>query len=439
CFRKFTEQAAGTVRAPDRIRRGLSPYRDAQMVIGLRMTGFSAARHEDMQHAFIMASILIVLGGGTIFFIYVIQRYQRMNRVLKETRDYTDLVVDSMANGLLSIDSTGRVLSCNRHALELLGIRAEDPKEILLDRVLDFDACGISETLSDCVPVYDREVTLPEADGLARILSLSVTPILENKECGGAVLMLRDLTEIKELEQKVQRAEKFAALGKLAAAVAHEIRNPLSSIRGFARFLSRQLKDRPEDREYADIMVREVDRINRVVTDLLNFARPLELTLSPVSPQELLAHPLNLVKGDAASRGILIHEHASGDTTPVLLDSNLLTHALLNLLLNALSASGQGGEVDVGVSVEQNRFSDQGRSMVRFIVEDNGPGIPPEHMEKIFDPFFTTRENGTGLGLAIVHKFVEMHHGAIRVESPVYGKTGGCRFTLELPAQLATS
>lgn len=403
-------------------------YAGADIVIGLKMTTFATARRQDLQHAVIMVSILVILAWGAVFFIFVINRYHRMNRQLKETQDYTQQVVDSMANGLLSIDPSGRILSYNSLGLELLGVSESDISKLRLDRVLDFQASGISRTLADNCPVMDREILLHGPNGEEMPLGISVTPIMtQDGICNGAVIILRDLREIKQLEEKVRRSEKLAALGKLAAAVAHEIRNPLSSIRGFAQFLSHALKDRPTDRDYAMVMVKEVDRINRVVTDLLNFARPLELELSVVDPAGLIDHTVRLLEGDAASRGIVIRKHLPSAQLSVKIDANLITQVLLNLVLNALQAVDDGHVVDVGVEMEA------GGSHVRFWVEDNGHGIPAEDQQKIFDPFFTTREKGTGLGLAIVQKIVENHHGTIRLESPPEGRLTGCRFSIRIP------
>ncbi len=401
------------------------------LVLGLNMQTFEAARHEDFHHAIIMVSILAALAAGTVFFIFVISRYHRMNRRLKQAQDYTRQVVDSMANGLLSIDADGRIISWNLLGLSLLGIQAPEEIEMHLDRVLDFESSGISETLATGYSVMDREITVALHDGQQVPVAVSVTPILpEPGRCEGAVVILRDLREIKRLEEKVRRTEKLAALGKMAAAVAHEIRNPLSSIRGFAQFLRQVLQDREKEQEYAATMVREVDRINRVVTDLLNFARPLELEPRTSAPVDLIAHTVRLVEADAAVRGVDIKMHTENGPETAVIDPNLMTQVLLNLMLNAMQAVEEGGRVDVGVRAAPEE------GQIIFQVEDNGPGIDETNRNRIFDPFFTTREKGTGLGLAIVQKIVENHQGNIRVESPVPETGRGCRFTIRIPDRL---
>jgi two-component system sensor histidine kinase HydH len=261
-------------------------------------------------------------------------------------------------------------------------------------------------------------------------LAVSATPILgEEGVCRGAVIILRDLREIKRLEEQVRRSEKLAAVGKLAAGVAHEVRNPLSSIRGFAQFLRHALVERPKDQEYAEIMVKEVDRINRVVTDLLTFARPMEAELAPTDLEELIGHTLRLVEADAQRRGVVIHENILSTVGNVAVDPNQMTQALLNLMLNGVQAMSTGGNLEVGAAL------DDAGLRLHIWVEDDGPGVSSKHLAKIFDPFFTTREKGTGLGLAIVHTIVENHRGEVMVESPPPGKSKGSRFTIRIPVE----
>ena len=401
---------------------------NAIVVLGLRMKAFEEARQTDLHHALIMAAILLALGTGALFFIFVIQNYYLVDTTLKQTQDYTAQVVANMANGLLSIDPQGEVVSFNRLALELLGVEERAIKGTKLSDMIDFESSGIQETLSTCRPVLEREIYHRNVSGGPVPLAVSVTPIVGDEDkCKGAVIILRDLREIKRLEEKVRRSEKLAAVGKLAAGVAHEIRNPLSSIRGFAQFLRHALAERPKDREYAEIMVKEVDRMNKVVTDLLTFARPLKAELTSTDFQELLEHVLRLVQADAQRRGVEIHKNISEDLPGIDLDANQMTQCLLNLTLNALQVLDAGGNIEVGATMA----ADYSRLLIW--VEDDGSGIPAEDLDKIFDPFFTTREQGTGLGLAIVHTIVENHNGEIRVESPVPEKNKGTRFTISIP------
>ncbi|UCD80233.1 MAG: PAS domain-containing protein [Desulfobacterales bacterium] len=400
------------------------------IVLGMKMESIAQARRADLQHAFIMAAIILVLGSGALFFIFVIQNYYLVDKTLKQTKDYTRQVIASMANGLLGIDTDGKIASYNQPALDLLDLEESDAKGKDLSSVINFTDSGIRRTITDYIPVLDQEIQHRKKNGEVIPLAISATPIQnEAGTCQGAVIVLRDLSEIKKLQEKVRRSEKLAAIGELAAGIAHEIRNPLSSIRGFAQFLRHALKDKPQEQVYAATMVSEVDRINRVVTDLLTFARPMEAELVPTDITDLIEHTVRLVAADADSRDVSVQTQIA-DVSRLPLDANQMTQALLNLLLNALQAVDHGGRIEIGADLNADE------SCLHLWVADNGAGIAPDQREKIFEPFFTTREKGTGLGLAIVHKIVENHQGEIKIESPPAGRIKGCRFTMIIPTNI---
>ena len=319
------------------------------------------------------------------------------------------------------------MVSWNQQALFLLGMPPTAIDHLDLKTVFDFQETGIARTIQHGVPVMNREIRYHRDKGDWLPLLLTVTPIQD--EAGsrnGAVVVLRDLSQIKRLEEQVRRAEKLAAVGRLAAGVAHEIRNPLSSIRGFAYLLGRGHGKKTPEREYADVMVREIDRINLVVTDLLNFSRPMTLEPESTMLPGLIDHVVSLVSADANIHAIDIQVDCEPGIPPMTLDPNQVTQALLNLMLNAINALEKGGAVEIRASA-----IDEGAG-VDIQVTDNGPGIDPDIQEKIFEPFYTTRERGTGMGLAMVRKIAENHDGGIRVESPLPGKSDSTRFTLSL-------
>ncbi|MFK5952622.1 MAG: ATP-binding protein [Desulfobacterium sp.] len=238
---------------------------------------------------------------------------------------------------------------------------------------------------------------------------------------------LEDLSRMQLLQSQVHKNEKFAAIGQLSASVAHEIRNPLSSIRGFAKFFVHQFKDNEEHREYAMIMVKEIDRINGVITDLITFARPLELHRKRVNAKTLVRHILRLIEGDSRSKGGVISMEIDDTMAPLFVDEDQMKQVLLNLVINALNALKPGQHITVGGAGKP------GDCRGYLWIEDEGPGIPPGDQQRIFNPFFSGGNKGTGLGLAIAGKIVENHGGRLVLESPVPGKTGGCRFTISLP------
>ena len=400
------------------------------ITIGLFMSTYEESLKADIHHAIIMASILLVLGSGLIFFIFVIQNYYMVDKSLKQTRDYTRQVIANMANGLISINNSGNIVSFNKLALELLELEEEKADGADLSEIIDFESSGITEILNERTEALEKEIIINRRSGESLPLSLSVAPIfIEEGKIDGAVIILRDLREIKRLQEKVKRSEKLAAIGKLAAGVAHEIRNPLSSIKGFAQFLSHVLKDRPEESEYANVMVHEINRINRVVSDLLIYSKPFEVKRKKQDLNEVIDHTLLLVHADAQEKKVNIVKKMPEDMEELWLDPNQITQVLLNLLLNSLEAVSDGGKIGVGAElVDQNQ--------AHIWVEDDGCGIPDGYQEKIMDPFYTTRDKGAGLGLAIVHKIIENHNGEIKVTSPPSGKSSGTLVSLLLPLNI---
>ncbi len=416
---------------PDEVERNY--FRDRKgsvIVVGLRMSHFEQARSEDMHHAFVMVAIVAALGSGALFFLFVIQNYYSIDKTLKQTRDYARQLVASMPSGLVGIDGSGKILSCNQSALDLLGLDENKVRGARMQNVVDFGKTGVGDTLNSGMPVLDKEIFHERSDGEKIPLALSATPIWEESgKCGGAVLIFMDLREIKRLEKKVRQAEKFAAIGQLSAAVAHEIRNPLSSIRGFAKFLVHVLKDRPKDREYAEIMVKEIDRINQVVNDLLTFARPLKTNRKPADIADVVDHAVRLIGPELASKKVRIRKEVDENLDKAHLDKDQVVQVLLNLLLNAVSAAPPDSEIAVGAACGR------GKTTLEVWVEDEGPGVPSEKQKSIFDPFHTTKEKGASLGLSIVKKIVENHEGKVFIESPPAGKSRGARVGFRIPVQ----
>ncbi len=402
-------------------------HQRATVYLAMSMQTYETARRSDLQHAFIMGGIVLVLGGGVIYFFIVLRSYYLLNRTLQEARDYTRQVIASMAYGVLSIDAAGHVVSYNRQVLSLLDIPESDIDGLDLREIFDFENSGIARTLDPGISEMGHEIWFSRRSGDTLPLMLTATPIKD--ETGGrkgAVVVIRDMSAIKALEKQVRRTERLAAIGRLAAGVAHEIRNPLSSIRGFAYLLGKGHDKKSPEREYADLMVREIDRINHVVTDLLNFARPMALEPEDICLLDIIDHVVSLVSADTSAQCIRVRIEIDPNCPRLFADPNQLTQAILNLMLNAIHALDEGGTIEIraGKAHPENG--------VAVFVEDDGPGIAPDLHDKVFEPFYTTRERGTGLGLAMVRKIAENHNGSVRLESPPPGKPWGTRFTLLL-------
>ena len=386
--------------------------RDKFISVRLRPGPFEAAREQDLHHAVLMGGILVILGAGALYFIFIVQNYYLVDRTLSQMRTYTENVVESMADALISIDRENKIVTLNRRAGEILGAAEGEFKGKRITDVLGRSAEDLLRGASGEGNIRNQEIEVRHPSGKAIPLSLSAAPLKD--ETGremGSVLLLRDLREIRDLQEKVRRSERLASLGRLAAGVAHEIRNPLSSIRGFAQFFIQRFKGQQKEQEYASIMVKEVDRLNRVITELLDFARPKDPQRDLHSLGEIVEHTLKLLEPELTKRNVAVEKAFSPDVPSVRVDRDQVSQALLNLLLNSMESMDGGGKIRIDL-----RKSNSHPSM-ELVLSDTGKGIPPEDLGKVFDPFFSTKRKGTGLGLAIVHQIVESHRGEITVES----------------------
>jgi two-component system sensor histidine kinase PilS (NtrC family) len=234
----------------------------------------------------------------------------------------------------------------------------------------------------------------------------------------------------------VRQADRLAAIGRLAAGLAHEIRNPIGSIRGSVEVLRGSLDPRGDDRRLMDIVLRESDRLDAIIRDFLQFSRPPHLVRVPTDLPGMLDEILLMLSNQAGIQGadaprVQIQREVAEPTVKADVDPAQIRQALWNLCLNAVEAMPQGGELRVGV---RSVTAESGRSLVEITVEDTGVGITAAELTQVFEPFYTTKPQGTGLGLAIAHRIVENHGGEIRVQSEPYR---GSRFTISLPVSEA--
>lgn len=429
-FTPFPDQIAQTeiVARHTRIGKELLDVFDREqkqvLFLGLKMDRFKEIRHQDIMLAIFMGAVLFIIGSAGIYFVFVVQNAYLVRRTLDEMRTYTRNVLESMANGLITVDRSLCVATFNPTALEILGKTKEDVAGRPISELLPLEN-EIKKVLSDSESILEKEVKITSERKGKDFLFLSVSPLKEPDShiARGAVIILRDVTMIRELEQKVILSEKFAALGRLSAGVAHEIRNPLNSIRGFIQYFQKKLSLEEEDYRYTDLMITEVDRLNRVISKLLAFSKPREPRLSIRSPYEILDHCIRVIEREAQGEGLELIRTTYADEMPlVLMDTDQITQVFLNILINAVEATPTGGKIFVKCEMDE-----PGR--LRIAVEDTGEGIPKENIDKLFDPFFSTKKKGTGLGLAIVKSIIEAHDGEIDVESEP-GK--GTRFIITL-------
>jgi two-component system sensor histidine kinase HydH len=256
-------------------------------------------------------------------------------------------------------------------------------------------------------------------------LSLSASTLTDDSGSQlGTVLLFRDLSDVKALQEQIKRAERLASVGRLAAGVAHEIRNPLGSLKGFLQYFQRKLDLQEQDSTYLTVMVKEVDRLNSIISNLLDFARPKEPVFEPADIEELIKHVLTLIESDLQTKQIVLSLDLQQGLPAIRLDRNQITQVLFNIFLNAMQAVEPGGRIEV--KAHTHNETDQ----LELVIADTGRGINSDDLSKIFDPFFTTKKQGAGLGLAIAYTIIEHHQGEITVESTL---GLGSTFTIRLP------
>ena len=334
-------------------------------------------------------------------------------------------VIRGLTSGLVTIGRQGLILTFNTAAGEIIGRAAADAIGRPLAEVMP-GLARLQASLGDgALRRGEVPQTVMRRDGAReeRTLGVSISPLVDSAgQVLGSIVNFQDLTELRRMEAAMQRAERLAAVGRLAAGIAHEIRNPLAAISGSIELLAQTTSGdgAKENRELMTIVIREVDRLNGLITDLLEFARPRSLETQRLDVAATLTEMLRVFENDKQLRGARVELRAD-DSVLVDADPSQLRQVVWNLLRNAAEAAP--GE-PVRVEVRGDARS------ARFTVRDRGPGIAPEHRARMFEPFFSTKEGGTGLGLATVHRIVEEHKGAVEIDCP---SDGGTAVTVRLP------
>jgi PAS domain S-box-containing protein len=285
------------------------------------------------------------------------------------------------------------------------------PEEIIGRKCFDIFH-GMHEPWSACPhqkTVEQREAFVQEFEDrfLGGTFIMSCSPIFDGAgQFMGTVNILSDITELKNLRERVIKTERMAALGEVAARVAHEIRNPLVSLGGFARRLEKQLDG--SLKEYADIIAKEVGRLETILNEILSFVKETRVRKEIVAAQKLLEDVVSVIRSEMDDRAISLVADF-GDPIDLYVDPNRVKDALLNIVRNAIQSIERGGTISLRIRSKN--------ASCMMEISDTGPGIPKENLPFIFDPFFTTKKEGTGLGLTITHRIIEEHDGRIEVES----------------------
>ena len=338
-----------------------------------------------------------------------------------------ETVLAGLPDAVIAVDDALRVVFWNAAAEALTGRSSRRAEGRSLKELLPPDASltrHLAETVRTGESRGEGETTLLTPDGHTVPVSIVTAPLFDHGgTVGAAVAVLRDISRIREIEAEVRRGETLAAAGRMAVGLAHEIRNPLGAIRGAVQLLAREVAPGSRFGEYTQVLIQEVDRVNRIIEQLLDLARPVQLRTGPLNLHQLLERVSLLAAEGALAQGVTIVRRYDPSLPPILGDEDRLVQVFHNLVRNAFDAMKGGGRLTLSTRISLSPVfakMDLGagqRSMVEVQVTDEGTGIPARVQAKVFDPFFTTKERGLGLGLALCHRILEEHKGAVRIDS----------------------
>ncbi|HEU4929520.1 MAG TPA: ATP-binding protein [Candidatus Krumholzibacteria bacterium] len=359
---------------------------------------------------------------------------QHAETALEQLRVDTNYILENMSSGVLVIDSVCRVVTMNLAAEEILELRKDEVIGQHVDEALGRRVPDLAHELVQSLSIERgkrrHEIAAHSRDGRDRPLGISISLLTDAAERRrGVIAVFQDLTEVHEMRERVRKADRLAAVGELSAGIAHELRNPLASISGSIEMLHQELKLEGENGRLMELIMRESDRLDRIISDFLDFAKIRQPKRLPARLDKCLSETMVLLKKNAEkSDGISIRLECAEDVPLVYMDDEQMRQVFMNLAVNSCEAMESGGTLDVVAGPT-------GSGQVRIAFCDSGPGIDPEAMTRMFEPFFTNKEGGTGLGLAIANKIVVAHGGIIECRNR---EQGGAVFTITLPVVGAT-
>jgi PAS domain S-box-containing protein len=356
---------------------------------------------------------------------------------VQNARIYNEILLQNLTTGVVAADADGRITVFNQEAAQIAGLNSNGGERTVDDLPAPLRDI-IRTTLTSGERQEDREVELRAATGSTFARASSATFRGQGGELLGALMVVTDITAVKRLELQIRRSDRLASLGTLSAGMAHEIKNPLVSIKTFAQLLPERYHESDFRETFSSLIVHEIDRIDSLVNQLLRFARPAKPLLRPMHVHEVLEKTLQLVQHRLYQKEIKLNRTLEASLDTIRADSDQMEQVFLNFFLNAMDAMKRGGELTVETEIRTGDSlvthllpeSENRHEALCISIRDTGEGIKKEDIARVFDPFFTTKDFGTGLGLSVVHGIIEEHGGQIEVESEV---AKGTAFHIFLP------
>lgn len=357
-----------------------------------------------------------------------VKEVARVQNGLNLLQQFAGTFLKDVNLGVLLIDTEFKLMDISDMACRVLGLAKEKVVNQSMEEIfsqLPPQHQLVQRNILDGMVV--RNHALSWTNNTERYELLVDTNVLrdENFHIVGAYIIFKDVTNLRSLEEQVQRSDRLAMIGQIAAGTAHEIRNPLTSIKGFLQVLRKTLQEQGMEREcgYTDVMLTEMNRINELVNEFLLLGKPKNVTYDAVDITQVLREILPIINNEAILHGVIVQYEAAFELPQVIADRELLKQVFLNICKNGIEAMGDGGHLTLVERIDKDERK------VNIEIHDTGPGIPTFVIDKIFDPFFTTKEEGTGLGLSVCQRIIHDIGGHIRVSSKGFGTT----FTVSIP------
>ncbi|MEO5956809.1 MAG: ATP-binding protein, partial [Nitrospiraceae bacterium] len=392
---------------------------------------------ETFQRFGVYALALLVVGilGGALT-----EQLQHADQSLREKEQgltrlqvFHENIVHSISSGVFTSDAMGCITSFNPAAQEATGYSITHVVGRPWREIFNWHPAQESdELLGGSLSSTTRfEVECKRADGNRLILGMTLSPLHEQGKQTGLVGVFKDLTQIRDLEEEMRRKDWLASLGEMSAGMAHEIRNPLGALAGAMQMLRKDATEDETNRRLMDIAIREATRLDNIITEFLQYARPPALNLAEHDLNKVLAETLDLVQHEARTRShIKIVTSLATGVLMALVDQDQFRQVFWNMATNAFEAMPEGGQLTISTGCRHVDVGGRKGDVIEIAFQDTGEGIPKQNLDKIFLPFFTTKKEGSGLGLAAVHRIVDLHGGWIKVESQ---ERQGSRFVVCMP------